>query len=93
MSYDNYKLSNPIDDGFYKEVVSSCCGVEIIEGDKSECCDAKMWANTDICGDCKEHSETYEVCGECGDECDEMDKHEYDEMRRDSYREMMRDER
>jgi len=26
MSYDNWKLSNPIDDGYVYEMVSSCCG-------------------------------------------------------------------
>jgi len=28
MSYDNYKLSNPHDDGHYGDEVSSCCGAE-----------------------------------------------------------------
>jgi hypothetical protein len=33
MNYDNWKLSNPIDDGFGYNMVSSCCGAEIVEGE------------------------------------------------------------
>ena len=93
MNYDTYKLSNPIDDGFCTEMVSSCCGVEIIDGETSDCCDARMWNNTDICGDCKEHADTYEVCGECGEECDEIEDYEYRALEKESYEEMMRDGR
>ena len=28
MTYDNYKLSNPQDDGWTSDEVTSCCGAE-----------------------------------------------------------------
>ena len=31
MSYDNWKLSNPIDDGYVYQMVSLCCGTEYDE--------------------------------------------------------------
>tara|TARA_Y100001937_G_C7129590_1_gene336578 strand:- start:509 stop:721 length:213 start_codon:yes stop_codon:yes gene_type:complete len=31
MNYDNWKLSNPYDDGHYTEYVSECCGAEILD--------------------------------------------------------------
>ena len=92
MNYDNWKLSNPIDDGVGYGMVSSCCGVELIESDYSECCGAKLWGNTDICSQCKEHTGgEYMVCGECGDECDEIEDYEYEEIQRENYEEMRRD--
>ena len=94
MSYDNWKLSNPIDDGFTYNMVSRCCGAEIVEGYRSNCCDAKMIGESDICGECKEHADIYEVCGECGDaEPDEIEDWEYEELEKESYQEMMRDGR
>lgn len=47
MNYDDWKLSNPIDDGCSYEMVSNCCG-------------AQIWEDTDICGQCKEHCESIE---------------------------------
>ena len=47
MNYDNWKLSNPIDDGHYYDMVSNCCGARV--------CD-----ETDVCSDCKEHCEPIE---------------------------------
>ena len=47
MNYDQWKLSNPIDDG---------CGYNII----SDCCGAMVYDDTDICSDCKEHCEPME---------------------------------
>lgn len=38
MSYDNWKLSNPIDDGFYTEMVSECCGTHYAEEDDIYTC-------------------------------------------------------
>jgi hypothetical protein len=92
MNYDTWKLSNPIDDGFYTEMVSSCCGAEIVDGDRSDCCDATFIAETDICSDCKEHADIIEMmCSECGEECDEIEDYEYEELQKESYQEMMRD--
>ena len=42
MNYDNWKLSNPIDDGYGYDMVSNCCG-------------AVLYDDTDVCSDCKEH--------------------------------------
>jgi hypothetical protein len=91
MNYDNWKLSNPIDDGNGYNMVSSCCGVELTESEYSECCGAKVWENTDVCSECKEHSSDYMVCGECGDECDEIEDYEYEEIQRENYAEMRAD--
>ena len=53
MNYDQWKLSNPVDDGYGYDMVSNCCG-------------AKFWAETDICSACKEHAEEYMICSSCG---------------------------
>ena len=42
MNYDDWKLSNPIDDGYGYNMVSNCCG-------------AVLYDDTDVCSDCKEH--------------------------------------
>ena len=92
MSYDNWKLSNPIDDGYGYNMVSTCCGVEIVEGDISNCCGAKMVAETHICSECKEHADIEEMCcSECGEECDEIEDYEYEALERESYDEMRAD--
>jgi len=44
MNYDSWKLSNPIDDGHYYGLVSSCCGSEYIDEDE----DGVLW-----CDECK----------------------------------------
>ena len=46
-NYDNWKLSNPYDDGFGYDMVSDCCG-------------AIMCDETCICFECKEHCEPLE---------------------------------
>ena len=56
MNYDNWKLSNPVDDNCGgHSMVSACCGVELVESEYSECCGHRLWGNTDICSKCKEH--------------------------------------
>ena len=57
MSYDNWKLSNPIDDGYVYQMVSLCCGDEIEEienehGDLKNVCIA--------CGNYCDEIEDYE---------------------------------
>ena len=47
MSYDNWKLSNPIDDGCGYNMLSNCCGAKIKE-------------DTDICKKCLDHCEPLE---------------------------------
>ena len=94
MNYDQWKLSNPIDDGHGYNMVSRCCGAEIIEGENSNCCDAKFIPETDFCSDCEEHADIIEtMCSECGCECEEIEHYEYEQLQRESYLEMMRDER
>jgi predicted amidophosphoribosyltransferase len=94
MNYDQWKLSNPIDDGYGYGMVSRCCGSEIIEGETSNCCDAKFISETDLCSDCKEHADVIEmVCAECGEECDEIEDYEYEAIQRENWAEMMRDDR
>ena len=92
MNYDNWKLSNPIDDGCGTSMVSSCCGVELTESEYSECCGAKLIDETDLCSKCREHCGEYMVCGECGDECDEIEDYEYEAIQRENYLEDMRDD-
>jgi len=93
MNYDQWKLSNPIDDGHGTNMVSKCCGKELIESEYSECCGARYIGETDLCSECKEHCSEYMVCEECGEECDEIEDYEYEQLQRESYLEMMRDER
>ena len=92
MNYDDWKLSNPIDDGYGTSMVSSCCGVELTESEYSECCGAKLIDGTDLCSKCREHCGEYMVCGECGDECDEIEDYEYEAIQRENYLEDMRDD-
>ena len=47
MNYDDWKLSNPIDDGHGYNMLSDCCGVV-------------MDHDIDICPECKEHCEAIE---------------------------------
>ncbi len=41
-SYDAYKLSNPLDEGWYSDLVTSCCGAEevtrLIEDEEISIC-------------------------------------------------------
>ena len=92
MNYDNWKLSNPTDDGFGYNMVSKCCGAEIVEGDVSNCCGAKMHPDYDICSECKEHADRYDMCcDECGDVCDEIEDYEYEQIQKENYEESRRD--
>ena len=47
MNYDEWKLSNPYDDGYGYNMISNCCG-------------AMVYDDTDICSECKEHCEPTE---------------------------------
>jgi len=47
MNYDQWKLSNPIDDGYGYSVVSDCCG-------------ARMDEDQGLCYQCKDHCEPME---------------------------------
>ena len=52
MNYDNWKLSNPIDDGHGYSMVSNCCGANLYCHELTDECD--------ICSECKEHCEPIE---------------------------------
>ena len=94
MTYDNYKLSNPQDDGWTSDEVTSCCGVEQELSGVSNCCGARFWGHTDICGECKEHADECMICSECeeDDSCYSMiEPHEYEENQREKYAEMRED--
>ena len=47
MNYDDWKLSNPIDDGYGYNMISNCCG-------------ANMDEEIDVCLNCNEHCEAIE---------------------------------
>jgi len=92
MNIDEYKLSNPTDDGLGSGMVSNCCGAETGEGDISTCCGVSMWGETDICGECREHADRDEMCCfECGDICDEIEDYEYKQQQKESAEESARD--
>ncbi len=93
MNYDTWKLKSDADDK--SDLVTSCCGCEEQPSGTSNCCDTKFWAETDICGECKEHADEYMICSECeeDDTCYEMiEQYEYDERKRDDAMEFNRDE-
>lgn len=95
MNYDQWKTSNPQDEGCLSDLVTSCCGSQEENSGASNCCDSKFWAETDICGDCKEHADEYMLCSDCGDDesCYSMiEQYEYNERRRDDAMEFNRDD-
>ena len=95
MNYDKWKTSNPLDEGYSSDSVTSCCGAEQVGSGASNCCDSKFWGETDICGECKEHADEWLMCSECEEDesCYSMiDKYEYDEIQREWYAEMRADE-
>ncbi len=94
-SYDNYKLNNPHDAGYYSDYVTSCCGAEQVGSGASNCCDSKFLGETDICSECKEHASEWLKCSECeeDDSCYTMiEQYEYDEKQREHYADMKMDE-
>ena len=76
MTYDQWKLSNPIDDGYGYDMVSNCCGREYIDSIDNE---------NDI-----ETIDDY-VCCECQDYCDIIEEYEYHEIQRENYLEERND--
>ena len=95
MNYDKYKLSNPQDDGFTSDEVTSCCGVDEEGSRASNCCDSQFFAETDICNSCKEHAEEYMRCSECEEDDSQytiISEYEYNERRREDAQEHNRDE-
>jgi len=52
MTYDQWKLSNPVDDGYGYDMVSSCCGANLYNHDDTDECD--------ICSNCDDECEPIE---------------------------------
>jgi hypothetical protein len=61
----------------------------------SNCCDARFWGHTDICGKCREHADEYMICTECEEDDSQYEiisEYEYNERRREDAQEHNRDE-
>lgn len=96
MSYDNWKLSNPIDDAGDNILVSSCCGSEYDE-DVMTCGDCgsfemktlskgdEFWCVCSECNSVENEYYTDYVCHECNEECNVVPLYEYNENERDRY--------
>ena len=95
MNYDQWKLSNSHDDGWTSDEVTSCCGVAQEGSGASNCCDARFWGHTDICGECKEHADEYMICTECEEDDSQYEmisEYEYNERKREDAKEHNRDD-
>lgn len=77
MSYDNWKLSNPQDEGWYSDLVTSCCGAEE-EIKENLCDDSKIF----YCSECGETNGFYNM----------VELYEYEEIQRDNANEFNRDD-
>lgn len=104
MSYDKWKLSNPIDDGYGRSTVSQCCGASFEEevGTCAECGSLDIGEVTagdegwTVCNDCQAIEQGYDyvnICEKCDEPCEEIDEYEYDEIQRENYLEQMADGR
>ena len=102
MNYDDWKLSNPIDDGGNSGMVSCCCGDEYDE-EVPTCAECGSFdigekfkgdEGWTICDDCNAIEQGYDyvnVCEKCGDECEVEEEYEYEERQRENAQEMDRD--
>lgn len=77
LSLDNYKLSNPHDDGYYSDYVSDCCGAEI----KHYCSYDEYMHEADICSECGHVCEQLEQY-----EYDEKMREHYEDLKMDEGR-------
>ena len=78
-----------------KNEVSTCCGCSYEDSTIADCCGVEMYADTDICPACKEHTEAAGyICNECGNWFeDPEDKLEYDARMEENYLEEKGDAR
>ncbi|MBC8295908.1 MAG: hypothetical protein H8E55_08965 [Pelagibacterales bacterium] len=102
-NYDDWKLSNPIDDGRNNGMVSYCCGDDY-EEEVPICAECgsfdigEKWIGDEgwtICDDCRATEQGYDyvnVCEKCGDECKIEEEYEYNERQKENAQEMNRDE-
>ena len=55
--------------------VSTCCGCSYEDSWVSDCCSVEMHSDSDICPDCKEHTDTTGyICNECGNWFEDTEK-------------------
>jgi len=78
MSYDNWKLSNPQDDGWTSDEVTSCCGVEERIKHNRKCYGSEIY----YCSECGEDNYAYEM----------ISQYEYNERRREDAKEYNSDD-
>ena len=73
--------------------VSTCCGCSYEDSWISDCCSVEMHSDSDICPDCKEHTDTIGyICNECGNWFEETeDKTERIERIRENHYEELTD--
>ena len=102
MSYDKWKLSNPIDDGHGTSMVSTCCGASYEEevATCAECGTTDIGEVTSgdegwtVCNDCRAIEQGYDyvnICDKCDEACEVEEEYEYDERQRENYLEMKAD--
>ena len=79
MTYDQWKLASPDNNGY--NMVTPCCGASYEDSWISDCCTVEMYANSDICPACKEHTEaTGYICNECGNWTEDLeDERDYED--------------
>jgi len=75
--------------------VTPCCGCSYENSWIADCCAVEMYSHTDICPQCKEHTEaTGYICNECGNWTEDLeDAEEYKARMRENYLEEMADAR
>ena len=87
MTYDQWKLSNPTDDGYGYNMVTPCCGASYEESWITDCCNVEKYSHSDKCPQCKENTlcSGY-ICNECGNWTENLEEEdEYNERMRENY--------
>tara|TARA_R110000796_G_C14524448_1_gene431217 strand:+ start:367 stop:675 length:309 start_codon:yes stop_codon:yes gene_type:complete len=98
MNYDDWKLSNPIDDG-RSGMVSSCCGGGY-EEEVPTCAECGSFdigeksvgdEGFTICDDCGQIEGGYDyidLCNDCDSPCTIIESYDYEQNQKDDYDEM-----
>ena len=75
--------------------VTPCCGCSYENSWISDCCTVEMYADNDICPQCKEHAEaTGYICNECGNWTEDLEEErEYKARMKENHYEEMADAR
>mgnify|MGYP003680011240 CR=1 FL=1 len=59
-------------------LTSPCCNSDYEQHKETSCCDSAFWGYTDICSNCKEHTEAEGyICDECNDWFEEPEQERY----------------